>query len=87
MNGKIKDYVSRRLEEKQLSTLTFAEKIYSPSDNLLAFTCFLPIEDTMYKINYSRKNFDDEGELVGDFYLIGGRCIPCSIKYKIIDED
>lgn len=49
MNGKIKDYVSRRLEEKQLSTLTFAEKIYSPSDNLLAFTCFLPIEDTMYK--------------------------------------
>ena len=48
---------------------------------------FLPIEDTMYKINYSRKNFDDEGEPVGDFYLIGGRCIPCSIKHKIIDED
>lgn len=87
MNGKIKDYASRRLEEKQLSTLTFAEKIYSPSDNLLAFACFLPIEDTMYKINYSRKNFNDEGEPVGDFYLIGGRRIPCSIKYKITNED
>ena len=87
MNGRIKDYAPRKLEEKQLSTLTFVEKIYSPSDNLLEFTCFLPIEDTMYKINYSRKKFDDGGEPVGDFYLIGGRCIPCSIKYKIIDED
>lgn len=33
------------------------------------------------------QNFDDEGEPVGDFYLIGGRCIPCSIKYKITDEN
>lgn len=87
MNGRIKDYAPGKLEEKQLNTLTFAEKIYSPSDNLLEFTCFLPIEDTMYKINYSRKKFDDEGEPVGDFYLISGRCIPCSIKYKITDED
>lgn len=87
MNGRIKDYAPRKLEEKQLSTLTFAEKIYSPLDNLLEFTCFLPIEDTMYKINYSRKKFDDAGEPIGDFYLISGRCIPCSIKYKITDED
>lgn len=70
MNGKIKDYVSRRLEEKQLSTLTFAEKIYSPSDNLLAFTCFLPIEDTMYKINYSRKILMMKENLLEIFILL-----------------
>lgn len=40
MNGRIKDYAPGKLEEKQLNTLTFAEKIYSPSDNLLEFTCF-----------------------------------------------
>lgn len=70
MNGRIKDYAPRKLEEKQLSTLTFVEKIYSPSDNLLEFTCFLPIEDTMYKINYSRKNLMMEENPLEIFTLL-----------------
>mgnify|MGYP007078932492 CR=1 FL=1 len=84
MNGRIKDYAPKILKEDQLNVLTFAEKIYSSSDNLWEFICFWPIQGFMYKVNYSRIEFTKEGEPIGDFYLKGGQCITCRIKYRSV---